>query len=391
MNDPENLESGSTSAEIEALVGKSLRAVQENRLAEAREGLEQALRRAPDHLVALQSLGILAHNAGQSEAARHHLEMAVELAPDDAALHSNLATVLHALGEPEASLEHYHRALELEPNRADVHLGLGVVLQRLDRGDEAVEHLRRAIALAPDVPTAYARLVTISGVALSEQELAGIRGLLSKDGLDDQTRALFHDVVSRSISRDVRLAGDQVYLRAPLSDDWSEWAALRAASRSFLERWDARWPANALKKGNFEFRLQHYENEWRRGEGYSFLVFRTEDDVLLGGISISNIRRGPMQCGALGYWIGESFKQKGYMTRAMATVLDFAFDQLILNRMEAACLPDNIASYNLLARTGFTECGTIPGYIRINGAWRDHLLFSLSADDWRHRRQRAQT
>jgi ribosomal-protein-alanine N-acetyltransferase len=98
---------------------------------------------------------------------------------------------------------------------------------------------------------------------------------------------------------------------------------------------------------------------------------------MLGGVTLSNLRRGVAQSASLGYWIGENYKRQGYMTESIAAALNLAFVRLGLHRIEAACLPDNQASRALLLKCGFEEEGHAREYLRINGRWQDHLLFAI--------------
>lgn len=179
-----------------------------------------------------------------------------------------------------------------------------------------------------------------------------------------------------------RIEGENVYLRPPGDGDWPAWAELRAASRDFLQRWEPTWPRDALTRASFRQRLRQYETERREGTGFTFFIFRRQDDALLGGITLSNIRRGVAQAGTLGYWIGKNHARKGYMTDALARVADHAFTQLNLHRLEAACQPDNVASRELLTNLGFVEEGRARMYLLIDGRWRDHLLFGLVREDF---------
>jgi ribosomal-protein-alanine N-acetyltransferase len=114
-----------------------------------------------------------------------------------------------------------------------------------------------------------------------------------------------------------------------------------------------------------------------RDEAFSFLIFDTGADKLLGGLTLGGIRRGVAQSGTLGYWMGAPHAGKGRMTRAVASAVRFGFATLRLHRIEAACLPENTASQTLLERNGFQREGLARGYLRINGAWRDHLLYAM--------------
>lgn len=183
------------------------------------------------------------------------------------------------------------------------------------------------------------------------------------------------------------LSHKRVLLRPPQLRDFAAWAALRAESREFLEPWEPSWPADALTRSSFRWRLRHYERDQREGCGYSFFVLRREDSALLGGISLGNLRRGVAQAGSLGYWIGGPHARQGYMSEALVALLDFAFGPLGLHRVEAACLPHNAASRGLLQKLGFVEEGLARGYLRIAGRWQDHVLHGLLADDFAVRRR----
>jgi ribosomal-protein-alanine N-acetyltransferase len=179
----------------------------------------------------------------------------------------------------------------------------------------------------------------------------------------------------------IRLQNGEILLRAPIERDWRSYAELRAASRQFLEPWEPTWPADALTREAFQRRLNRSLSDWRADAGYTFLIFRQSDETLLGGISLSNIRRGVAQTGTLGYWMGKDHSGKGLMTQALRLVLDFCFGDLGLHRVEAACLPSNEPSQRLLRRCGFGEDGYARKYLKIRGQWHDHLLFSLLAED----------
>jgi ribosomal-protein-alanine N-acetyltransferase len=80
--------------------------------------------------------------------------------------------------------------------------------------------------------------------------------------------------------------------------------------------------------------------------------------------------------------MGQPHAGQGLMGAALKPLMSFAFGTLGLHRVEAACLPQNEASHRLLLKTGFSEEGLARAYLKINGAWRDHLLFGLVSTDW---------
>jgi ribosomal-protein-alanine N-acetyltransferase len=171
------------------------------------------------------------------------------------------------------------------------------------------------------------------------------------------------------------IAGDGVGLRAPTIADYAEWAELRACSREFLTPWEPTWPADDLTRGAFRRRLRRYGDDQRADLAYAFLLFRSSDHVLLGGLTLANVRRGVAQAATLGYWMGAPYAGKGYMTAALEAVLPFSYGALRLHRVEAACIPTNKASIRLLEKTGFQHEGLAREYLCITGVWQDHLLF----------------
>jgi [ribosomal protein S5]-alanine N-acetyltransferase len=177
--------------------------------------------------------------------------------------------------------------------------------------------------------------------------------------------------------------GDGLYLRPAQGVDYPAWAALREASREFLTPWEPSWPADDLTRAAFRRRLKRQADEIARDEAYSFLIFEEGSDNLLGGVTVGGVRRGVAQAATLGYWIGAPYARRGHMTRAVAAAVAFSFSSLRLHRIEAACIPDNIASARVLERNGFQKEGFARAYLRINGAWRDHLLFALLESDAR--------
>lgn len=177
------------------------------------------------------------------------------------------------------------------------------------------------------------------------------------------------------------LRGDDVFLRYPHAADFEEWSALRGASRAFLTPWEPTWGTNDLTRASYRQRLRRYQRDVRDDKGYAFFIFDAGTGALAGGATLSNVRRGVSQACSLGYWMGEAYAGRGMMRRALTALLPHIFGKLALHRIEAACLLDNERSQRLLRSLGFVEEGVARQYLRINGAWRDHVLFALLAAD----------
>ena len=188
---------------------------------------------------------------------------------------------------------------------------------------------------------------------------------------------------SSGIDPDAEVHGRELFLRHPAMGDYAAWAELRALSRHHLTVWEPQWARDELSRSAFRRRLRQYQRELREDQGYAFLIFRSVDATLLGGLSISNVRRGVAQAASIGYWIGVPHIRRGHMSDAVKACLPFAFNTLGLHRLEAACLPHNIPSQRVLEKVGFKREGMARRYLKINGVWQDHDLFALLQDDAR--------
>lgn len=172
------------------------------------------------------------------------------------------------------------------------------------------------------------------------------------------------------------IAGKRVRLRHPDISDHAEWAVLRAESAAFLQPWEPTWPKDDLDRNAFRLRIRRYNQEIAAGTGFPFFVIDNASGAILGGITLGNIRRGVSQSGQIGYWIGERHQGKGVMSEAVSLLCGHAFRACGLHRLEAACIPDNKRSIGLLEKAGFEREGYLRSYLKIDGAWRDHVLYA---------------
>ena len=190
-------------------------------------------------------------------------------------------------------------------------------------------------------------------------------------------------IAIQSLLSKKKLTGERVFLRPPKRRDALKWQKLRMSSKSFLVPWEPSWDASSCTRRAY---LRYFKNSnylANMDRAYSFLIFKTEDKSLLGGINIGNVRRGVSQSASLGYWIGEKYSRNGYMKEALKLLIPSLFIDLRLNRIEAATLEENIASKNLLKKIGFKKEGVLRKYLKINGNWRDHILYGLLENDFK--------
>lgn len=187
------------------------------------------------------------------------------------------------------------------------------------------------------------------------------------------------------LRRKVRVETERMTLRLPTHTDYRAWAELRNASGEFLRLWEPQWSSEHLTRKAFTNRVYWAARAHAQGTALPMLLIRRSDDALLGAITLDNIRRGPAQAGTLGYWMGQTHARQGYMREAVRAVVHHAFTTLDLSRVEAACLPENIASRGVLEKSGFKYEGVAQSYLQIAGRWRNHVLYANLRGDRRGR------
>lgn len=148
-------------------------------------------------------------------------------------------------------------------------------------------------------------------------------------------------------------------------------------NKTFLEPFV---PSRAIDFFSLDFQekvLEQNIQNWSLNIGYCFYIFDNIENKIIGMVNISNIIRGVFQSCFLGYSLDKDYLNKGYMSFAVSKVVDFAFNELKLHRIEANVMPKNIASLSVLKRNNFIEEGYAKEYLLINGKWEDHVHMVL--------------
>jgi len=185
--------------------------------------------------------------------------------------------------------------------------------------------------------------------------------------------------------RRVRIVTERLVLRLPEHRDFRQWSDLRASSAAFLMPWEPAWSTDHLTRRSFTGRVQWAVRAAAQGTALPLFMIRQADDALMGAITLDQIRRGPAQAATIGYWVGQPFARQGYMRETIRAVVNHAFAEMDLSRVEAACLPENAASRGVLERSGFKYEGVAQSYLQINGRWRNHVLYANLRPDRRGR------
>lgn len=153
----------------------------------------------------------------------------------------------------------------------------------------------------------------------------------------------------------------------------AEFLRLAKQSRGFHKAW--------VQAPDTEVKFQAFLKRARRKDCKSFFILEADSRNLVGVINISQIVRGFFQSAYLGYYVFKPYAGKGYMTEALGMVVEKAFTDLGLHRLEANIQPSNRASIKVAKKLGFRREGFSPGYLQVQGKWRDHERWALTAED----------
>lgn len=178
----------------------------------------------------------------------------------------------------------------------------------------------------------------------------------------------------------MELRSGRVGVRPLRLRDARAWHEIRARNREWLGPWEATLPGgDPSGPGSFRMMLLDLRRQARAGRSMPFAV--TVDDEFAGQLTVSNIVGGSARWAQIGYWIDSAHAGKGVMPTAVALVVDHCLFEVGLHRIEVAIRPENTASLRVVQKLGFTEYGYAARYLHINGAWRDHRLFSISVEE----------
>ncbi|GAA3059749.1 GNAT family N-acetyltransferase [Streptomyces glomeratus] len=167
--------------------------------------------------------------------------------------------------------------------------------------------------------------------------------------------------------------GPQVAVRRIALRDYEEITDLTRESAELHHPWV---PTREMPPEAFREYVARFDQPTHEG----FVVCSRETGAIVGGININNIVRGTIQSGALGYVAYASTAGRGYMTQGLRLVVEFAFTELGLHRLEANIQPANESSIRLVRRLGFQREGYSPHFQFLDGAWRGHERWALTVE-----------
>lgn len=183
----------------------------------------------------------------------------------------------------------------------------------------------------------------------------------------------------RTTSWPVTLSRSPVELRPLRYRDARAWDDVRRRNRDWLTPWDATSPDPRLAPVSFRTMVRRYNAQARMGEGLPWVL--AVDGELAGQVNVAGIVRGSAQMAHIGYWIAREHAGHGYVPLAVAMAIDYCFTQMGLHRVEINIRPENRASLRVVEKLGMRSEGLRERFLHIDGDWRDHLSFAVTADE----------
>ena len=162
--------------------------------------------------------------------------------------------------------------------------------------------------------------------------------------------------------------------------DAGRWQELRRSNAEWLGPWEStRPPESEERSSGYRALARDLVRQGRQGKALPFAV--TYDDLMVGQLTVTNLTWGSARWAQIGYWIDAGHAGRGIMPTAVALACDHCLSALRLHRIEIAIRPENAASLRVVEKLGFHRIGISPRYLHIDGAWRDHVLFAITAEE----------
>lgn len=174
----------------------------------------------------------------------------------------------------------------------------------------------------------------------------------------------------------------EVYIRPLELGDVDALLDLRIRNRDFLTPFEPHHTEEFYTREGQTRMIEQSIHNWTNDGGYGFGIFRTAGGELVGRVNLSNVSRGAWQSCTLGYFLDQIHNGKGWVTQAVRQVLQVAFEELGLHRVQAAIMPKNAPSIRVVEKLGFRYVGLDEYYLKINGAWEHHQIYSMTREHY---------
>ena len=176
----------------------------------------------------------------------------------------------------------------------------------------------------------------------------------------------------------IRIKGELCYIRPLVPQDARDLTNLLIRNINYWTKFEPRHNGiyyteyTQQNKIMDSMRLRSVQLEYYCG------IYDIGSNTLIGQISLYAIKRLPFSSCFIGYALDEQSVGRGITSEAVQLMVQFAFEHLQINRVEAYVSPQNTASIRVLEKTGFLREGLLKELLYINGYWEDHYLYAIT-------------
>jgi [ribosomal protein S5]-alanine N-acetyltransferase len=172
------------------------------------------------------------------------------------------------------------------------------------------------------------------------------------------------------------IKGESIYIRPFVVEDAASLLELQIENRRFFENFALERDKDFYTLDSQLGRIKRFDEDWKSDQAYNLGIFH-HDGTLIGTINLFQVLRGSLQSAFIGYFLDKKHNGKGYTTEAVKLIVDYAFSELKLHRIEAGAMTHNIGSIRVLEKSGFHKEGIAKKNVKINGKWEDHQVLAI--------------
>ncbi len=169
---------------------------------------------------------------------------------------------------------------------------------------------------------------------------------------------------------------DRLLLRRFREDDAEE------IFYGFVNQEDFLYYANKKKRTLEEEKesLKRVSEKYNNLEYYNWLITRKEDNKIIGSANlvVFNIN----ECVEINYAIDNRYSKNGYMTEALKCIIEYCFKELKVQRFQAGCVVENVASRKVMQKANMKEEGILRKYIILQDGYHDMYMYSIVKEEY---------
>lgn len=180
---------------------------------------------------------------------------------------------------------------------------------------------------------------------------------------------------------DRRIYSSRLYMRRCGKKDSQTLHKLMTANRDYLEKWLQPQP-KVISIDCVRDIIEEDKRFAKLGQRLDLAIFDSANDEMLGRIALHSVDFGIQRSAGVSYWITEKNAGNGYATEALATLISFAFEEVLLHRIWLKIIESNKASMAVAKKLGFVNEGVSRKSLFVDGKWNDSINYALLDNEY---------